>query len=106
MNTIPDTRKIMIVEDNAAVAEDCRIFLESLGFEVSSIVATGEESIQRAVIDKPDVVLMDIHLGGSIDGIEASEKIYAQIGIPVVFLSAYSDKNLLATGLQVLECQF
>lgn len=95
LNTIRATRRIMVVEDNATVAQDCRDSLESLGYRVTSVVASGEESIERVGVDKPDAVLMDIHLRDAMDGIEASEKIYTQFGIPVVFLSAYSDRELL-----------
>ncbi len=90
-----DSRKVMIVEDNATVAEDCRFCLISLGYHVTSIVAAGEEAIERAEVEHPDVVLMDIHLRDEIDGIEAAAQIYSRFGIPVVFLSAYSDRNLL-----------
>lgn len=87
--------KIMIVEDNTTVAEDCRDCLEGLGYGVTSIVASGEESIDKAETERPDVVIMDIHLRDKMDGIAAAEQIHARFGIPVVFLSAYSDSALL-----------
>ncbi|MCP4343081.1 MAG: hybrid sensor histidine kinase/response regulator [Desulfobulbaceae bacterium] len=95
MSTTMATQKIMVVEDNAAVAEDCRDCLENLGYEVTSVLASGEESIDRAEVERPDAILMDIHLRDQMDGIEASEQIYKQFKIPVVFLSAYSDRTLL-----------
>jgi len=90
-----NSKKVMIVEDKAMVAEDCRNCLESLGYLVTSILASGEESIEKAESEQPDIVLMDIHLRDKMNGIEAAEQIYVQYGIPVVFLSAYSDRELL-----------
>jgi two-component system, response regulator PdtaR len=57
-----DYSKIMIVEDNTTVAEDCCDCLKSLGYIVTSIVPSGEEVIKRAETEKPDIVIMDIHL--------------------------------------------
>lgn len=96
-----DPAMIMIVEDNTMVAEDCRDCLESLGYSVSAIVASGEESIERAAADQPDAVLMDIQLRDNMDGIDAAEQIHARFEIPVVFLSAYSDRRLLERAKRV-----
>lgn len=96
-----DSAKIMIVEDKTMVAEDCRDCLENLGYTVSSVVASGEESIEKAASDRPDAVLMDIHLRDEMDGIDAADLIYSRFDIPVVFLSAYSDSELLKRAKQV-----
>ncbi len=96
-----NSAKIMIVEDNTTVAEDCSDCLKSLGYIVTSIVPSGEESIKRAETEKPDAVIMDIHLRDEIDGIEAARQIYNRFETPVVFLSAYSDRNLLKRAKQV-----
>jgi signal transduction histidine kinase len=93
--------KIMIVEDNTLVAEDCRDCLECLGYTVSSVVASGEESVEKAETERPDAVLMDIHLRDQMDGIDAAEQIYTHFEIPVVFLSAYSDRQLLERAKRV-----
>ena len=92
---------IMIVEDNTTVAEDCRLCLESFGYGVTSVVTSGEESIVKAEMERPDGVLMDIHLRDKMDGIEAARQIHSRFDIPVVFLSAYSDKKLLERSKQV-----
>ena len=93
--------KIMIVEDNTTVAKDCRESLESLGYEVTSIEASGEEAIENAKAKQPDAVLMDIHLRDNLDGIKAAEQIYSRFEIPVVFLTAYSDCELLERAKRV-----
>ncbi|MBU8910116.1 MAG: response regulator [Desulfobacterales bacterium] len=91
----------MIVEDNTTVAADCHECLINLGYNVTSIQASGEESILKAQTEMPDAVLMDIHLRDKMDGIKAAEHIYNQFQIPVVFLSAYGDLELLERAKQV-----
>lgn len=93
--------KVMIVEDNTTVATDLRDCLYDLGFSVTSIVSSGEESIERAEAERPDAVLMDIRLRDEMDGIEAAEQIYSRFNIPVVFLSAHSDRELLQRAKRV-----
>ena len=93
--------KIMIVEDNTTVAEDCCDCLVSLGYNVVSLVASGEEAIAKAEVERPDAVIMDVHLRDEMDGIEAAEQIYSRFKIPVVFLSAYSDRELLDRAKRV-----
>ncbi len=93
--------KIMIVEDNTTVAEGCRDCIEHLGYEVTSVVASGEEALEEISCSKPDAVLMDIRLRGDLDGIETADRIYKRFEIPIVFLSAYSDPNLLERAKKV-----
>ncbi len=90
-----DAATILIVEDNTTVAEDIRECLENLGYVVAPIAASGEEAVERAGADRPDAVLMDIRLRGEMDGVEAAENIHNRYEIPVLFLSAYSDDDLL-----------
>ena len=84
--------KILIVEDENIIALDIRSMLEDLGYMVSAVVSSGEESIQKASKMKPDLVLMDIKLKGSIDGVSAGEEIYKQFRIPIIYLTAYADQ--------------
>ncbi|OQY11572.1 MAG: hypothetical protein B6I31_04650 [Desulfobacteraceae bacterium 4572_19] len=93
--------KVMIVEDNTTIATDCSECLLSLGYKITSIQASGEEAIIKAQTELPDVVLMDIHLRDNMDGITAAEQIYNQFQIPVVFLSAYGDRELLERAKKV-----
>lgn len=92
--TAEDAR-ILIVEDEAVVAIDVRYRLSRLGYAVAGIVDSGEGAV-RAVEDMdPDVVLMDIMLCGSMDGVEAAGIIRERFGTPVVFLTAHSDRATL-----------
>lgn len=90
----PNT-KILIVEDENIIAIDIKITLNKLGYSVSSIVNSGEKAIQTVDSDKPDLVLMDISLGGKIDGIDAAAKILENHNLPVVYLTALTDEETL-----------
>ena len=86
---------IMIVEDEAIVGEELKISLEDMGYSVTSIVKSGEQAIEKADQNFPDLILMDIKLEGRIDCIEAAERIRSRLEIPVVFLTAYADDDKL-----------
>ncbi len=87
--------KIFIVEDEGIVAEDIRCSLESYGYSVIGIAASGEEALLQIEKNEPDLVFMDIVLTGEIDGIDTAEKIVARFDIPVIYLTAYSDEKTL-----------
>ncbi len=83
--------RILVVEDESLVARDIQNMLRSLGYEVTGVVASGEQAIQKAAASVPDLVLMDIVLKGDIDGIAAAETLWEEYGIPVIYLTAYAD---------------
>jgi len=87
--------RILVVEDEQIVAEDLKMTLESLGYQVAGIVSTGERAIKLADTEKPDLILMDIMLAGKIDGITAASEIRASHDIPVIYVTAYADSTLL-----------
>lgn len=87
--------QILIVEDEAIVAESIASKLRRFGYEVAGPVPTGEEAVKIAGDVRPDVVLMDIHLAGIIDGIDAASEISGAYRIPVIFLTAYADDQTL-----------
>lgn len=87
--------KILIVEDEKLVADDLRETLELLNYEVVYSTASGEEALNRIAENKPDLVIMDIRLGGQLDGIEATQMIQSQYRIPVVYLTANADASTL-----------
>jgi CheY-like chemotaxis protein len=87
--------KIMIVEDEWITADDIKMSLQSLGYAVTSISSSGNEAIQNAEKDKPDLVLMDIVLQGEMDGIEAANQIHSRFNIPIIYLTAHADEKIL-----------
>jgi len=87
--------KILVVEDERIIGEDLRRTLLGLDYEVTNLVATGEEALESLVDNFPDVVLMDINLAGELSGIETASRINADFGIPVIYVTAYADKETL-----------
>ncbi|NJD76767.1 MAG: response regulator [Candidatus Methanoperedens sp.] len=87
-------KKIMVVEDERIVAEDIQRCLRKLGYAVS-FASSGEKAIKDLEKNPADLVLMDIVLKGEKDGIETAGIISSTCGIPVVYLTAYSDKEIL-----------
>jgi PAS domain S-box-containing protein len=87
--------RIMIVEDEKIVALDIKGSLEHFGYSVPCMASSGEEAIISVDQCHPDLVLMDIVLKGKIDGIEAARTIHENYGIPVIYLTAYSDERTL-----------
>jgi CheY-like chemotaxis protein len=88
-------KKILIVEDESIVAADIRRRLERLGCVVTGTAASAEEALEKINANSPDLVLMDITIKGSIDGIAASKTVRERFKIPVVFLTAHSDEATL-----------
>lgn len=86
---------ILVVEDEVIVAEDLKGRLVDLGYEVSGIAHTGRGAVDAAAETAPDLVLMDIMLRGEMDGIAAAEEIKGRFGLPVIYLTAYSDEETL-----------
>ncbi len=87
--------RILIVEDDSIIALTIQTRLASMGFDVAGRASTGADAITKAEELSPDLVLMDIHLKGPMDGIEAAEMIYGIQNIPVVYLTAFSDEKTL-----------
>ena len=86
---------ILIVEDEPIVALDEKKQVESFGYRVLDIVTTGEEAIATIEDVQPELILMDINLEGSIDGIDVAGIIRDRFDIPVVFITAHSEIDTL-----------
>ncbi len=84
--------RIMIVEDEPMTAIGEQAMLRNLDYEVTGVYLSGEVAVERAGIDKPDLILMDIKLMGEMDGREAANKILVLHQIPVIYVTALGDK--------------
>jgi two-component system, cell cycle sensor histidine kinase and response regulator CckA len=83
--------RILVVEDERLVATDISQCLQQLGYEVTGTAVSAVDALRQAVMETPDLVLMDIKLKGGIDGVQAAEAIYERMNIPVVYLTAFAD---------------
>ena len=88
--------KILIVEDESIVAKDIQNSLKKLGYNVPTIVSSGEKAIKEVEESKPDLILMDIILKGDMDGIEAANIIRENHNVPVIFLTANADDKTVS----------
>lgn len=91
MNEPKSPSRIVLCEDERIVALDIRAFLQRNGYEVPAIFAAAEDLLKEAEALKPDLVLMDIHLQGVMDGIEAAAILLERWAIPVILLTAFAD---------------
>jgi CheY-like chemotaxis protein len=91
-----DTAQILIVEDERIVARDLAQRLTHMGHTVVGMVVSGTAAIQAATELHPHVVLMDVGLPGELDGMAAAARIWAQLQIPVIYLTGYSGTQALA----------
>jgi PAS domain S-box-containing protein len=87
--------KLMIVEDEWVIADDLRVCLERMEYEVLSVVTRGEEAVKKAEEERPDLIIMDIMLSGDMSGIEAAGQIRTRFHIPQIYVTAYADDHML-----------
>ncbi len=87
--------RVMVVEDDLIVSLEIVERLKSMNYDPCDVAVTGREAIEKAATSRPDLVLMDIHLKGGMDGIQAAGEIRSALGIPVIYLTAYADESTL-----------
>ncbi len=90
-----NTSNIIVVEDEILVADELKLRIENFGHSVPHVLASGEKAIEAIKECTPDLVIMDIMLKGKLDGIQTAEIIHRRYNIPVIYLTAYSDKKTL-----------
>lgn len=102
MSTSPELSavRILLVEDERLVALSLTHQLEKLGHCVVGHSAVGQDAITKAGELRPDLVIMDIHLEGDLDGVEAAAEIRKQYDLPVIYLTAFSNPEVLDRAKQ------
>ncbi|MGB8309055.1 MAG: response regulator [Methanoregula sp.] len=93
-------KKVLIVEDEGVVALSLQSILTKMGYTVVGNAITGDEAIALARDHHPDVILMDIHIKGSLDGIQTTEKINEFSDVPVIYLTAYADDETVSRAIK------
>ena len=89
------TPRILIVEDEALVAEDLEEMVESLGYQVAAVAHSGEAAVEAVGAQRVDLALMDIHLPGEMDGTDAARAIAEHPRVPVIYVTAYTDDRTI-----------
>lgn len=90
-----NSERVLIVEDEKIIALDLQRRLERFGYIICDSAADGEEAVFKARKHRPDIILMDIMLSGTVDGIDAAKQVKRELQIPVIFLTAYADEKTL-----------
>lgn len=93
--------RIMVVDDEVVITMQLEEFLVSLGHEVVGSATTGEGAISKARDLRPCLIIMDIVMPGTLDGITAAKVINDELGTPVIFLTAYGDDKLIERAREV-----
>ncbi|MEE9584822.1 MAG: ATP-binding protein [Candidatus Brocadiales bacterium] len=93
--------RIMLVDDEVVITTQLGERLASMGYDVVGTASSGTEAVKLARELKPRLILMDIVMPGELDGIEAAETIKAELGIPVIFLTAYADDRFIKRAKKV-----
>jgi len=92
-------RKVIIVEDDRFISTIFKMFLAELGHDLVGRCETGEKALELCHLLHPDVVLMDIHLQGNLDGIETAEKLKTQLDIPVIYISGDTSNAIIERAI-------
>ena len=101
-------RRVLIVEDETMFALNLEADMLAMGFDICDIAANGQQASNLAMSNQPDVVLIDVNLEGGREGIELARWLRNVCEAPVVFITAYSDRdtveriNQQVPGAQVL----
>ncbi|GAB4135322.1 MAG: hypothetical protein OHK0045_21640 [Raineya sp.] len=86
--------KILIVEDDFIIAEDIAQILQNAGYQITDILARGEEVMEAIEKEKPDLILLDITLAGKKSGLDIGEEVFKKHKqIPFIYLTSYTDQN-------------
>ena len=86
----------MIVEDEPITAEDLQETLTQMGYTVTAVVSSAADAIREAERNSSDLIIMDIHIRGDMDGVDAARTIRQRFNIPAVYLTAHADAETLS----------
>ncbi|MGN6419259.1 MAG: LytTR family transcriptional regulator DNA-binding domain-containing protein [Pseudobacter sp.] len=103
---MPETIKVMIVEDEAIVAMDLAAGLEKDGYEVVGIADNAAAAISLFAENEVDIVLMDVHIIGPKDGIDTALELQKQRAVPLIYLTAFTDTKTIERAKRTLPAAF
>jgi CheY-like chemotaxis protein len=87
---------ILVVEDEPLVGVELQEFLMGLGYSIPGVVDDGSQALEAFRKYRPDLILMDVRIKGSMDGVETATRIRQTSDVPIIFVTAYSDPTILA----------
>ena len=95
-------KKILIIEDETIISFGYRLQLERMGFEVCGTARSTEEAETLLQQETPDLIVMDIYLKGTKNGLDLAKEIQARSPIPILFLTASTNPDIIA-GIHALN---
>ncbi|MFA4877628.1 MAG: response regulator [Methanoregula sp.] len=93
---MPPASRILIAGEDTIIANLASTMLQKKGYTIAGILTNGRDALVKTVDLVPDLVIMDVNLGGMLDGIDAAHYIYQIFHVPVLFISAVSEETKLA----------
>ncbi len=98
--------RILLAEKDAITAVDTVNILTDIGYDITSVVDSAIDAITKTEIDSPDLILMDIHLKGSLNGVEAARILSFKYNVPIVFIASPELQQLFVhdTAFKYREC--
>jgi DNA-binding LytR/AlgR family response regulator len=97
---------VLIVEDKVIIAAALAETLATAGYRVMQQVTSGESALEAVRENRPDVILMDIHLAGEMDGIQTVERLNEKYSIPVIYLTDLHDEETIGRAKHTLPAAF
>jgi DNA-binding NarL/FixJ family response regulator len=88
-------KSILIIEDETLLSASMKLILEDAGYRIFGIAMTGEDALLMIEQERPDLILMDIKLGGKMDGIAVAKRIIEELRIPVIYVTGNSDDRTM-----------
>jgi AmiR/NasT family two-component response regulator len=92
----PAPAKVLIVEDEAAIAMEIEMLVSAMGYIVVGPAASCERALELAERERPDIALMDINISGNRDGVETAGHLRSRYDLPVIFTTAYSNAETVS----------
>ncbi|MEO8590435.1 MAG: response regulator [Flavobacteriales bacterium] len=99
-------KKILIIEDETIISFGYRLQLERMGFEVTGTARSSEEAEELLRHERPDLIIMDIYLKGTKNGLELAQEIQAKDTIPILFLTASTKPEVISAIRALKDCQY
>ena len=90
--------RVLVGEDETLIRLDLRAMLERAGFDVCAEARDGVEALELARSEQPDLAVLDVKMP-RLDGIEAARRMYAERPIPIVMLTAFSDRAVVEKAI-------
>jgi DNA-binding NarL/FixJ family response regulator len=94
--------RVLIVEDEVLIAEDIADSLNAIDYQVAGVAYSSEKALEFLKKAHPDIVLLDIQIKGSMDGIELAHLINKDYRLPFIFLTSFADKNTVENAKKTM----